>query len=166
MKTYHSIIDPAIALLAESNGTRSEQYSSTEFTATVEYHGPWRNRNAVINALRDTVFPVTVDNLGPYYSYYQPASVQSISVAPVGLEGVHINSDFHILKAARSSSVRCMRASTTRLCVSSEPVCNGTKDSFDKRKTMWYSMGVVNCVFMCMSLKKPQFGQYEKQEER
>lgn len=95
MKTYHSIIDPAIALLAESNGTRSEQYSSTEFSATVEYHGPWLNRNAVINALRDTVFPVTVENLGPYYSYYQPASVQSISVSPVGLEGVHINSDFH-----------------------------------------------------------------------
>lgn len=95
MKTYYSVIDPSIALLSESNGTRSEQYSATEFTATVEYHGPWLNRNEVINALRDTVFPVTVDNLGPYYSYYQPASVQSISVAPVGLEGVHINSDFH-----------------------------------------------------------------------
>lgn len=91
-KRYSAVIP---AVLSEENGTRSENYGTTEFTGNITFIGPWMGRNEVMAVLRHTVFPVTSDNVISYYGYYQPAFVQSISVQPVGLEGTHIITDYH-----------------------------------------------------------------------
>lgn len=71
--------------LHEVNGTRSENYTISEFTAHVEFYCPWMNRVDAQYEIMSTVY-----NAPPgYFNYYFPAEVQSVQVSVLGAEGIN-----------------------------------------------------------------------------
>lgn len=103
--TYYSFLPQQIA---EINGSRSENYSTTEFTSKVEYACKWDDRyiyadylmgrcyNHTINDLR-----IDADSYGEraagnhrrnYYNDYFPAMPTAVQVSTFGAEGVSVTS--------------------------------------------------------------------------
>ena len=114
--TYYGVIP---AELCEVNGTRSETYTSTEFSAHVEYYCAWHLRYECVEYLRKAIYNAiptnfTMQEIGTsinahtgkmnyassvvldtiltnnYYSYYLPAKPTSISVSVLSPEGVTV----------------------------------------------------------------------------
>lgn len=72
--------------LHEVNGSRSESYTTTEFTAHVEYTCPWFMRVQGGNELMAAVYNAPIE----YYKYFMPAEAQSVQVSVWGAEGVNV----------------------------------------------------------------------------
>ncbi|NLW46884.1 MAG: hypothetical protein GXY86_06075, partial [Firmicutes bacterium] len=81
---FHSLLPDYIH---EVNGSRSETYSPTEFTAHVEYTCPWELRVDGQYALLRAVYnaPVT------YFRRYLPAEAQNVQVSLFGAAGGQTN---------------------------------------------------------------------------
>ena len=80
---YHSTLP---SYIHEVNGSRSENYTTTEFTAHVEYTCPWNLRVSGQFALMQAVYnsPVT------YFEWFMPAEAQSAQISVWGAEGVNV----------------------------------------------------------------------------
>ena len=81
--SYHSTLPEYIH---EVNGSRSEQYTTTEFTAHVEYTCPWDMRVQGGNEIMSACYNAPVD----YYMYFMPAEAQSVQISVWGAEGLNV----------------------------------------------------------------------------
>lgn len=88
----------------EINGSRTEQFSVTEFTAHTEYICPWGLRFQYIDKIMDSCFnaDVSYDESGNFiadaacfYAVYYPALPTSVSCAPFGQEGYSVDAGEH-----------------------------------------------------------------------
>lgn len=102
---YNAVLPDGIYEL--NDGSRSERYSITEFTASMSFICDWKDRYSYVEVLRDSVYapdncemwvhtdydPSTGDPIthlymrNSYFNYYLPAQVQDIQISVLGAEG-------------------------------------------------------------------------------
>ena len=79
-----AVFDPELGI-HEVNGTRSESYGTSEFTAHAEFYCPWKSRVEAQYHIMQKIY-----NAPPYYfAYYLPAEVQSVQIGVLGAEGIN-----------------------------------------------------------------------------